>query len=306
MLFLTASEMKGATLFATRLGLFTMRGAPRNSKRVMPRSCIAKILKAAAAFLGVVGFASYAHSAGLCRIPFELRAATPATAPKPVPYETIWRQGVSFEGFQLGIGALHPQRDEDRTWNWIKRIELPLSKKPWIQPFAWIVEGWLVQRSRKAVPFTSAGMIETGYEVPSFIVLKRRADGWLRIRYLPPGRGNGTAWLHTCALSNAGLELVFTPWSEWFLKGAIAPLHFRSTIPHVLRARPTSDARHLALIMEDHHLEPIRVKGEWMRVKVVQPSTYCREDVEADARKGWVRWFSAEKGPWVWYPSRGC
>jgi hypothetical protein len=40
-------------------------------------------------------------------------------------------------------------------------------------------------------------------------------------------------------------------------------------------------------------------------VRVIQPSDYCR-DIDVAEHVGWVRWRSSDKGPWVWYFTRGC
>jgi hypothetical protein len=44
-----------------------------------------------------------------------------------------------------------------------------------------------------------------------------------------------------------------------------------------------------------------------MRARVTQPSNYCAgENIAVSQYEGWVRWRSPEKGPWVWYFTRGC
>lgn len=97
--------------------------------------------------------------------------------------------------------------------------------------------------------------------------------------------------------------LDYTPWSEWLLSDRISPLYFRSDAPAELRSGPAATSQLLAEISGDHIVEPLEVRGEWMRVVVKQPSDYGRWDMEVVRREGWVRWYSAETGPRVWYPS---
>ena len=55
-------------------------------------------------------------------------------------------------------------------------------------------------------------------------------------------------------------------------------------------------------------LERLEVRGDWMRVRVTRPSTYCVEEASVQPRveEGWIRWRDGEMGPWVWYFTRGC
>jgi hypothetical protein len=40
--------------------------------------------------------------------------------------------------------------------------------------------------------------------------------------------------------------------------------------------------------------------------RLKQPSDSCALDVQPVVKRGWVRWRSADQGPWVWYHTRGC
>ena len=55
-----------------------------------------------------------------------------------------------------------------------------------------------------------------------------------------------------------------------------------------------------------HILEPLEVRGEWMRVTVKEPSDYCEFDLAVSSREGWIRWYTETRGPLVWYFTRGC
>jgi hypothetical protein len=149
-------------------------------------------------------------------------------------------------------------------------------------------------------------MIETGYEEPSFVVLESRWDGWLHIRYAEAEGAAGSAWVPTCALGNTAARLDFTPWGKWLLSDRISPLYFRSRTPEELRSAPSAAAATVARIADDYILEPLEVRGDWMRVILKQPSDYCYPDVVPTRSEGWIRWYSPDRGPLVWYYSRGC
>jgi len=98
-------------------------------------------------------------------------------------------------------------------------------------------------------------------------------------------------------------------WEETL--AAPGPIFFRTTNAHALRAGPGSDHELRFWIRGDDHdamLEPLEVRGDWMRVRVTRPSTYCVMDPPADVRveEGWIRWRDGEMGPWVWIFTRGC
>ncbi len=206
----------------------------------------------------------------------------------------------------LGIGHLTLNGRED-IWDWWLKVALPLYENPRGEPFAWFINGWLVDadESTESVAAGTAGMVETGYESMSFVVLEQ-SDGWIRFRYgKPAGDQDGTAWLHTCHLQDQRLRL--EGWEERFTSGEISPLHFRTEVPHALRSGPDETAERLHWIAGDHHLEPIEFRGDWMKARVTQPSDYCAgEAIETKVTEGWIRWRSQDKGPWVWYFTRGC
>jgi hypothetical protein len=236
-------------------------------------------------------------NAQTCSLPDNLRRAAPTTPPPATSYTTVRDQERPLGEIPLGVGHLHP-RAEETAYDWYVRIQLPLSAQPGEVPFAAIVGGWLVRLDAPARAFTSDAMIETGYEVPTFIVQQTRPDGWLLLRY---GRAaDELAWVHSCALTG----LVFTPWSEWLLSPSIPPLQFRTTAPHALHAAPNGAV--LSQIEADYHLEPLEVRGNWMRVKLNQPSDFCFPDKTPKTTEGWIEWSSPAIGPTVWYPSRGC
>lgn len=213
-------------------------------------------------------------------------------------------------GLPLGMGFLRSDPGE-HYWEWHRHIRLPLFREPGEDmPFGWIADGWLIDMqngSRRS--FGTAGLVETEYESPSAIVYEIRATGWIRFRYL--AEDNGTAWTHQCFFDLAEDPVSVTTWEERLTSDLISPLFFRREVPHALRAQPRAGSDRIAWIPANpaqYHLEPLEIRGDWMRVRVVAPSDYCSDPVDPTPTRseGWVRWRDDEIGPWLWYYTRGC
>jgi hypothetical protein len=100
--------------------------------------------------------------------------------------------------------------------------------------------------------------------------------------------------------------LRFEPWEQRLLSDEISPLHFRDRTPQTLLAAPDEGSAEVARVEGDHHLEPLEIRGDWMRVRLKSPSDYCVEPERVETAEGWIRWNSTERGPLVWYHTRGC
>lgn len=243
-----------------------------------------------------------------------LPTVTPENPPRPRPYHRLSWQDLEIN---LGVGHIRPEAAEQHVSDWQQKIRIPLFAGPNGSQNGWIANGWhitLDDGGTAIVPFETRGMLETGYETPSFIALQVQDDGWMEIRVAVEKEAeSGTAWLHRCHLEAGETPLVFEPWGERFLVEDIAAaLFFRDRDRHVLRSGPgTSHTRVGSApeqLADNYHLEPIEIDGPWMRVRVMEPSNHCGESsgTGAPATEGWIQWWSAEQGPWVWYPTRGC
>lgn len=239
-------------------------------------------------------------------------ALDPPKAPMLMaPVQVYHRLDILDPKLDLGIGHLRPP-DEYYFWDWYREVSIPFFRSPDGSPFAWLQNGWLVDtESGDAESFSTAGMLETGYESPTFIVHERRNNGWLQVRYRPDEGEAGRAWVHP-RLSTIGSErLVFENWGERLTSDRISPLYFRRKVPHVLRDQPSTSGNRLRLIPGDehrYHIEPLEISGDWMRVNLVQPSDYCGlpEGQQAVEQNGWLKWRDNQTGPWLWYYTRGC
>ena len=243
-----------------------------------------------------------------CSVPDAVRARVPSRPVAEEWYETRWVTDEEGSQIPLGVGHVHysmrnPGFDlPPGELDWLRSIDLPLSAAPGQPASAWITMGWVVRDGLEPEPLRRADQVETGYEDFSFIVLETQ-DDWLKIRYADDA--NGSAWVPACALDEGPILLDFARWSDWLTSGDISPLFFRVDAPDDLFAAPDENAERRA-IGQDYHLEPIEVRGSWMRVLLKEPSDYCEFDMESEATEGWVRWYADDVGPRVWYYTRGC
>lgn len=248
-------------------------------------------------------------------LPRPLPGYMPSKPPEPQPYERLSWQDPEVN---LGIGHLLPAEQERFVPDWHRSIHLPFFAKPGSEHAGWMAGGWLVSFSKTGTTISAMstrGMIETGDETPSFIVLAARDDGWLQFRLdVELGESSGTAWVHRCHLEAGETALRFESWGQRFVRdGETPPMFFRQLGRHSLRTGPGQTHDRAQWITgqpftENNHLEPLEVEGDWMRVRVRQPSDYCSGSgsVRANVAEGWIKWRSADQGPWVWYPTRGC
>jgi hypothetical protein len=249
--------------------------------------------------------------AQVCSVSDSVRRATPDTTPAR-SNTSAGISAISLDLAPLGIGHVHysdanaPTDLAPGEDDWLRRVELPLSRTPDAEPAAWLVRGWIMIPGEPPQVLTTTGLIETGYENSSFLVDENRPRGWLLLRLAEGAAADAFGWVPRCALSNSPARLSFTPWNEWFLSKGISPLFFRSNAPGELRSGPSPTSALASRITGDYVLEPLEIRGEWMRVILKQPSDYCSPQVVPTRGEGWVRWYSMEKGPLVWYFTRGC
>ncbi len=226
-------------------------------------------------------------------------------------YRTVYDWDGGRDVAFLGVGHLVP--DDEHSWDWSPGAIIPLYDGTDGQQVGWINRGW-IQRGSSRRPLTFAGMVETEYERATLLVLEQRPDGWFRFRYdMPTDTGDGTAWSHPCLLGLGDTKFTVELWKDLFLTFSEeeSPLSYRSRVRHALRAGPSADSESIAWIGADDEVEAIEIQGEWMRVTVFQPGKFLTmcigdQDWNGSSQTGWIRWWDPEKGPWLWYPTRGC
>lgn len=207
----------------------------------------------------------------------------------------------------LGRGHLLVINGDEYYYDWMTRIKLPLWNKPGEDFYGWTHSGLVTpENDIFAFALTGAGMVETGYEHLTFTVLESTEDGWFRLQ-LKPGKA-GSKWTHRCHLQLGEARLQFEDWEEFILQNGES-LHFRDKVTHVLRSEPGTQSKMLTRISLDHKLNLLVIKGDWMRVRVHQPSWSCEDadkEFTGSTHVGWVKWKDELLGPWVWINSGGC
>ena len=262
---------------------------------------------------GLLAAAGAPAAAQVCTVPPASLARVPAEPPAVYAYDAPAPEPSPFEEAVIGVGHVYHDPQEPPVGppgdqSWLQRVALPLSGSPGDEPSAWIARGWIVEPGREPEPLTMWALIETGYEERSFVVLERAQDGWLRVAYAVDGQGmRRAAWVPECALDASPARVAFAPWSEWLLSDDLSPLLVREGIPLALHAEPSDGSQVVGSVTDADAIEPREVRGEWMRVTLVQPSDYCRPEVAPTRREGWVRWLTGDdRGPRLWYHTRGC
>ena len=199
--------------------------------------------------------------------------------------------------------------------DWPQHVVFPLFDAPDGEHLGWFDRGWIVLGFGEDALHrqgSGAGQVETDYEQQSLIALEATPDGWYRIRHTEPRPDEaGTAWVHACHLRGTPVALTFQSWQDVFAGLGDVPVFFRSEVRHSLRAAPSADSLRVAWIPADpgdSEIYILEIAADWMRVRVERPATRCsaEDDVDVSADEGWIKWRDEEKGPWIWWHTRGC
>jgi hypothetical protein len=233
-------------------------------------------------------------------------ASVPLPAPPPASYEPLRGLDSSFD---LGIGHLHaasPAASSATEADWFRFVELPVYHEPGGEPLGWLADGWWIPASDPVRPIalTTGAMVETGYEVASWIVYESR-EGWVRFRF-----ATEVGWASLCHLSASDPPVAFESWEERFAGEGAGPLFFRTRERHALRRGPGTEFPRAFWLpgYQATELRPLEIRGDWMRIRAYSPPLYCAEPppTRGIAEEGWVRWRDQVRGPWVWWFTRGC
>jgi hypothetical protein len=200
-----------------------------------------------------------------------------------------------------GVGVVRPAGADG-----FARIDLPLFESARGRHWGWLTQGRIYdQRSGRTLSARADASVQVAGG-RALIVLERRDDGWMLIRFgAPEDRGQGLAWTHA-ELARA-TRADFLTWSR-ALDGAQGLVYRNAEAAHNLRAGPsTNDAVVERLEGENFDMVALEIRGDWMRVRVSVPPACAgsvAEDLllgggESRETTGWVVWRSNDRGPWV-------
>ena len=215
----------------------------------------------------------------------------------------------------IGLGHLRPADLsflEGAGWansqylgaNWLQVAAIPIYVEPEGNHWGWLMNGWLIPNGQEPIAVGRDAtflMLQTYYALFSFPVTEIREDGWFQLQYTPAG----TAWAHVDHLDLGGIELTIERWEDRFLEMGWVEFR-RHGLSQPLRSGPINDEEVLGLIGRDSFIEPLAFEGDWMQVRVTQPTEGCTFMPGARTQEGWMQWRDAENQSLVWYPPQGC
>lgn len=249
--------------------------------------------------------------------------SSPPVPPLPDPLPTA--QPPAAEGIMglsptpaenLGVGHLRPRdlsfleapnRDESPFLgaNWLQAAAIPIYTEPNGNHWGWIISGWLIPNGAEPIALGSDAsflMLQTYDDLFSFPVTQIRQDGWFQFQYTPVGK----AWAHVDHLNLGRIDLAIESWEKRFLD--VGWVEFRRHgLSQSLQTTPgANNSDILGLVGPDSFIEPIAFEGDWMQVRVTQPTDGCTFLPGAVTQEGWMRWRNADSEPLIWYPPKGC
>lgn len=215
----------------------------------------------------------------------------------------------------LGIGHLRPRDlsellDAQETESiylgagWLQAAAIPIHTAPGGNHWGWLVNGWLIPNGQAPIAIgrdATFSMLQTYDSLFSFPVLEMRDDGWFRLQYTPAG----TAWAHLDHLNLGSIDLTIERWEDSFLATELIQFR-RHGLSKPLHPTPTDEEAILGLVGPDSLIEAIAVEGDWMQVRVTQPTNGCEILSGARTQEGWLRWRNPDNQLLVWYPPQGC
>lgn len=243
--------------------------------------------------------------------------ATPAIPPLPQPIPAPFeppqsgiRGQVPGPQEDLGLGHLHP-RDltalQGANWvtsplryaGWLQGVSLPIYAQPGGEPWAWLINGWLLIDGADPIAIgrdASFTMLQPDRAFYSFPVLEIRPDGWFRFRYTAAG----SAWAHSSHLALGKVPLGVEPWADQVRRAT--RVQFRQPgLSQGLRATPQRSSRLRSLISPNSLIQPLDMEGDWLRVRVTQPTRGCTPLPGATSDEGWIRWRDQQKTLLLWF-----
>lgn len=186
---------------------------------------------------------------------------------------------------------------------WLQAAALPIYVSPEGNHWGWLMNGWLVPNGQSPLAIGRDAtflMLHTHDTLFSFPVTEIREDGWFRLQYTPAG----TAWAHLDHLNLGGVDLVVERWEDRFEQTEL--IFFRQNgISRPFYGTPSSPTI-LGLVGPNSAINPVTIEGDWMQVRITQPTNGCEQLPGARTQEGWIRWRDRDEKLLVWSPPEGC
>ncbi|MEM9117035.1 MAG: hypothetical protein AAGD09_04040 [Cyanobacteria bacterium P01_F01_bin.56] len=216
----------------------------------------------------------------------------------------------------IGVGHLRPQDtfflDSPIAANrsllgagWLQSIAIPIYIEPNGAYWGWIVNGWLVPNGQAPIAIgqdASFLMLQTDTDLLSFPVTQIRADGWFQFQYTPAG----SAWAHVGHLNLGATDLAIESWENHFINVGRVEFRQHGLSQSLYRAPSGTTESILGLVGPNSFIQPLAFEGDWMLVKVTQPTDGCTLLPGAITQEGWMRWRSNSQSSLIWSPPGGC
>lgn len=200
-----------------------------------------------------------------------------------------------------GVGVLRPAGATR-----FETLDLPLFSSPGGVHWGWLTRGAVYDVIRRRTIGDRSDAAVRAADDRALLVLERRSDGWLKVRYgRPDDRDHGLAW--TRADLSGARRVAYVDWAR-LLEGGRGLVFRNAGAPHNLRDGPSRNAAKVALLEGvDFDMAALEIRGDWMRVRVFTPPACAgsqAEDLllggrETREQTGWVAWRSDGRGPWV-------
>ncbi|KAI9135666.1 hypothetical protein ON05_017100 [Acaryochloris sp. CCMEE 5410] len=204
---------------------------------------------------------------------------------------------------------------------WLNRLCLPLYDSAQGKPWGVLTGKWVVDLSDSKAQFSEfePNLVQISNDTYAFIVLQAASKGWFQIQYgHPEGDLDGTAWVNPDHLQQQPSLMVqywrnvFQPVDQTQTRNR-GYLYKREQLspsillrPNPIASSPTIFALDSDLSGHDYGIEPLEIKGNWMRVRLSIPRDFCSTDETFQFHEGWIQWWSKEIGPTVYKPPRRC
>jgi len=148
-------------------------------------------------------------------------------------------------------------------------------------------------------------MIEFDYEVPGWAILEFSKDsGWVRVSLAPSQPSGPMGWVRLRPTVSTLLWSQILPRHRLFFLREPDIAFYKEPDPKSRVER--QPVTHLGSKRPSYIMNPLAVRGPWLRVELLVPSTICETDIKVTPDTLWIRYLTPRGRPTVFYHTRGC